>query len=179
MTPTKSDLSGAIRLALMRMPKEAEKHLLAALKGTDPDLAKLAAEYPEKRHLAMLAEPIAYLSRPAGRDALVEVLAGAESDQNRTILAMSLTHFPSDSKLRDAFLTAYGKIAPDAAIPLMGGANGHAILAQASSAFYDPTLTDWVLKEINSAKGEAADAMPPAGLDAAIKLMTSDQAIRN
>jgi hypothetical protein len=88
---------------------------------------------------------------------------------------MSLTHFPSDAKLRDAFLTAYGKIAPDAAIPLMGGANGHAILAQASSAFYDPTLTDWVLKEINSAKGEAADAMPPAGLDAAIKLMTSDQ----
>jgi hypothetical protein len=64
MTPSKSDLSGAIRLALMRMPKEAEKHLLAALKGTDPDPRQARRRVPEKLHLARLAEPIAYLSRP-------------------------------------------------------------------------------------------------------------------
>jgi hypothetical protein len=173
MTPTKADLIFPVRLALTRMPKEAEPVLIAALKGTDPDLAALAEKYPEKAYIPRVAEPLAYISRPAGRDAVIEALEKADNDSNRTVLATELTHFPSDAKMVKAYLDAYNKVPPNAAIALLGGGNGHAIIAQAAENFFDPSLTEWLVKETAAAKGEAADAMPPAALRAAIKLMTS------
>jgi hypothetical protein len=173
MTPTKADLIFPVRLALTRMPKESEPVLIAALKGTDPDLAALAEKYPEKAYIPRVAEPLAYISRPAGRDALLEALEKADNDSNRTVLATELTHFPSEPKIVKAYLAAYDKVPANAAIPLLGGGNGHAIIAQSAENFFDPTLTDWLLKETATAKGEAADAMPPAALRAAIKLMTN------
>ncbi|MBX3192565.1 MAG: hypothetical protein KF819_36610 [Labilithrix sp.] len=176
MTPTKGDLIFPVRLALTKMPKEAEPVLISALKGTDPDFATLASGYPEKAYIPRIAEPIAYISRPAGREAILEALAAADNDSNRTILATDLTHFPSDAKSVKAYLDAYAKVPPNAAIPLLGGGNGHAIIAQAAANFFDPSLTEWLLKETAAAKGEAADAMPPAALQAAIKLMTTQNA---
>ena len=173
MTPTKGDLIFPVRLALTRMPKDAEPVLIAALKGSDPDFAALAEKYPEKAFIPRIAEPLAYISRPAGRDAILEALDKADNDQNRTILATELTHFPSDAKTVKAYVDAYNKVPANAAIPLLGGGNGHAIIAQSAANFFDPTLTEWLLKETASAKGEAADAMPPAALQAAIKLMTT------
>lgn len=173
MTPTKADLIFPVRLALTRMPKEAEPVLIAALKGTDPELAALADKYPEKAYIPRVAEPLAYISRPAGRDAVIEALDKADNDSNRTVLATELTHFPSDPKTVKAYLDAYNKVPANAAIALLGGGNGHAIIAQASENFFDPSLTDWLIKETAAAKGEAADAMPPAALRAAIKLMTT------
>jgi hypothetical protein len=173
LTPSKSDLIFPVRLALTRMPKEAEPVLIAALKGTDPDLAALADKYPEKAWVPRIAEPLAYISRPAGRDAILEALDKADSDSNRTILATELTHFPSEPKTVKAYVDAYNKVPANAAIALLGGGNGHAIIAQSAANFFDPTLTDWLLKETAAAKGEAADAMPPAALQAAIKLMTT------
>jgi hypothetical protein len=173
MTPTKGDLIFPVRLALTRMPKEAEPVLISALKGTDPDLAALAEKYPEKAWIPRVAEPLAYISRPAGRDAILEALDKADNDSNRTILATELTHFPSDAKTVKAYVDAYNKVPANAAIALLGGGNGHAIIAQSAANFFDPTLTDWLLKETAAAKGEAADAMPPAALQAAIKLMTN------
>lgn len=173
MTPTKGDLIFPVRLALTRMPKESEPVLIAALKGTDPDLAALAEKYPEKAFIPRIAEPLAYISRPAGKEAILEALAKADNDQNRTILATELTHFPSDANTVKAYVDAYGKVPANAAIPLLGGGNGHAIIAQSAANFFDPSLTDWLLKETAAAKGEAADAMPPAALQAAIKLMNA------
>lgn len=171
MTPTKADLIFPVRLALTRMPKESEPVLIQALKA-EGEFAELAKAYPEKAYIPRIAEPIAYISRSTGRDAILEALAAADNDANRTILATDLTHFPSDPKSTKAYLDAYAKIPPNAAIALMGGGNGHAILAQTSANFFDPSLTEWLLKETAAAKGEAADAMPPAALQAAIKLMT-------
>lgn len=147
--------------------------LIAALKGSDPDFAKLGDTFPEKGFVPLVAESLAYISRPAGRDAILDVLEKTESAQNRTILATYLTHFASDPKLVKAFNDAYNKVPADAVMPLLRGGNGRAIMAQASANFFDPTLTDWLLKELAAAKGEAADVMPPAALHAAIKLMTS------
>ena len=175
MTPTKGDLIFPVRLALTRMPKESEPVLIAALKGTDPDLQALAEKYPEKAYIPRIAEPLAYISRPAGRDAILEALDKADGDQNRTVLATELTHFPSDANTVKAYVAAYNKVPANAAIPLLGGGNGHAIIAQSAANFFDPSLTDWLLKETASAKGEAADALPPAALQAAIKLMTNAQ----
>ena len=173
LTPTKGDLIFPVRLALTKMPREAEPVLISALKGTDPELAALAEKYPEKAFLPRVAEPLAYISRPAGRDAILEVLEKVDGVQNRTILATNLTHFPSDARSVKAYVDAYNKIPPNEAIPLLGGGNGHAIIAQFAANFFDPSLTEWLLKETAAAKGEAADAMPPAALQAAIKLMTT------
>lgn len=175
MTPTKRDLTFPVRNAVHKMAKDAEPELIKALKG-EGDYESLAATYPEKGHLPLIAEPLAYISRPAGLAAIQEALAGATTDQNRTILATYLTYFPTNPALVKAYTDAYAKIAPDAAIPLMGGANGHAVLAGAAANFFDPSLTPWILKEVAAAKGEAADAMPASGLPAAIKLMTVEQA---
>jgi hypothetical protein len=174
MTPNKRDLTFPVRLALHKMPKEAEPVLITALKG-EGDFSTLAAAYPEKAYLPLIAEPLAYISRTAGRDAIMDALASADSDQNRTMLATYLTYYPTDPKLVKAFTDAAAKIAPNSAIAAMGGGNGHAILVGAAANFFDPSLTPWILKEIASAKGEAADSIGPSGLPAAIKLMTPDQ----
>ncbi|MCL2777929.1 MAG: hypothetical protein FWD73_07990 [Polyangiaceae bacterium] len=175
LTPTKADLIFPVRLALSKMPKESEPILIAALKGTDPDFAALGQSYPNKGYIPLVAEPLAYISRPAGRNAILDALAAADNDTNRTVLAIDLTHFPSNPTSEKAYLDAYSKVDGNAAIPIMGGANGHAIMAQSAANFFNPSLTDWLLKETAAAKGEAAYAMPPAALQAAIKLMTNAQ----
>lgn len=175
MTPAKKDLTFPVRLALHKMPKEAEPLLIQALKG-EGDFQKLAEGYPDQAHVPLIAEPLAYISRPAGRDAILDALANAKNDSNRTILATYLTYFPTDPKLIKAYTDAYAKVAPNAAIALMGGSNGHAILAGAAANFYDSSITEWIVKEVAAAKGEAADAMPASGLPAAMKIMTPEQA---
>lgn len=174
MTPSKRDLTFPVRLALHKMPKDAEPVLIQALKG-EGDFAKLAEAYPEKAYVPLVAEPLAYISRPAGRDAILDALASSTSDQNRVMLATYLTYFPTEPKLVKAYTDTYAKIPQNSAIALMGGSNGHAILAGAAANFFDSSLTDWILKDIATAKGEEADAMTPSGLPAAIKLMTPDQ----
>lgn len=174
MTPAKKDLIFPVRLALHKMAKEAEPELIKALKA-EGDYAKLAEAYPEKAYVPLIAEPLAYISRPTGQAAILDALAGATNDQNRTMLATYLTYFPTDPKLVKAFTDAYAKVGANAAIPLMNGANGHAILAGTAANFFDASLTPWIVREVAAAKGEAADSMPPAALPAAIKLMTPDQ----
>jgi hypothetical protein len=176
MTPAKRDLVFPVRSALTRMPRESEPVLLVALAGTDPELAALAASYPDNGSVPRVAEPLAYISRRAGRDAILAALARADNDTNRTVLAIELTHFARETHAVKAFLEAYRKVPGDVEIPLLGGANAHAILAQAAAGFFDPSLTGWLLKENADAKGDAADAMPPAALPAAIKLMTTASA---
>jgi hypothetical protein len=100
--------------------------------------------------------------------------APTTTEANRAMLAPYLTHFPHDPKLVRTYLDAYGKIGPSTAIALMQGQNAHAILAGAAANFYDPSLVDWLLKEVAAAKGEAKDAMPASALPAAMKLMTVD-----
>lgn len=174
MTPTKKDLIFPVRLALHKMPKQAEPELIKALKG-EGEYEKLAQAYPEKAYVPLVAEPLAYISRPDGLAAILNALASADNDQNRVALATYLTYYPTDPKNVKAFTDAYAKVAPNAAIAMMGGSNGHAILAGTAANFFDPSLTDWLLKEVAAAKGEAADAMPASAFPAAIKLMTTDQ----
>jgi hypothetical protein len=181
LTPTKSDLSFPLRLALTKMPKDAEPLLIAALNGSDPELAALASAYPSKAWIPRLAEPLAYISRPAGRAAILAALEKADNDENRAILATELTHFPNEPSTVKAFLAAYRKVVPDATVNLMGGANARALMAQSVAAFFDPSLTKWLLDANAAARGEAADAMVPAALPSAIKLMTnaSSKAVGN
>jgi len=74
LTPTKVDLAASVRNALQKMPKESEPVLIQAIKG-EGDFAKLAEGYPDRAFVPVVAEPLAYISRAPGRDAIVEVLA--------------------------------------------------------------------------------------------------------
>lgn len=173
LTPTKSDLRGVVNNALMKMPVEAEPVLIGALDGSDAELAAMGKDFgAEATHLAILADTIAYLSRPKGRDAVIAALGKATNVTQRTVMAQSLIRFPPDAKTKEAFLAAYKSIPEDTAIALLGGVNAHAALAQASSHFYDPEMVKWLLKEMESAKGDLADALKLYAIEAAVKLMT-------
>jgi hypothetical protein len=175
LTPSKGELYGVVRSALLRMPNEAEGPLIAALKGTDPDFAKLASAYPDNAYVGFLAETLGYLSRNRGRDALVEALASADNDQNRTLLAMNLVRFPPERVSETAFLAAYKRVDPKSYVPLMGGVNARSSLLRASSHFYDAKLVDWLVKEKHAAKEEQLDEVTSDALDSLIKLMKPDQ----
>lgn len=176
MTPTKSDLIFPVRNALHKMPKESEPELIKALKG-EGDYQKLAEAYPDRGYLPLVAEPIAYISRPPGLAAVLEQLERKDlNPQNRVMLTTYLTFWPTDPKVMKAYQESYAKVPPEAAIAGMGGANGKAIVVGAASNFFDPSMVDWMVKENNSVKGgEAADQMPGAALPGAIKIMTSEQ----
>jgi hypothetical protein len=174
LTPAKAALTAPITKALMEIPKEAEPVLLAAAKGGDAELDKLAKENPEASHVPKLAQALAFLSRPAGKDAVIDMTANAANDANRALVATrALVHFPSDKKLTDAFLAAYGKTSAEASI--QGYGNAKALWAESASQTYDPALVDWLLKEAGALKGEAGAAFPPAALPSAIKLMPADK----
>jgi len=175
LTPTKVDLSASVRNALQKMPKESEPVLIQALKG-EGDFAKLAEGYPDRAFVPVVAEPLAYISRAAGRDAILDVLAKETNPSNVVMLASYLTYFrPVEAKTLKAYQDAYGKVPGNVAVTYMRGENGNSILAGSASAFFDSSLTDWILKSAAAAKGEAADAMPASAYPAAIKIMTPEQ----
>lgn len=175
LTPTKKDLQATTQNALLKLGKDSEPVLIAALNGSDKDFATLEALDTNKDYVGTLADTLSTISRPAGRDAVLAALAAADNDSNRTLLAAWLTKFPSDPRLVPAFLAAYKKIPANTSVDRLQGANAHGFLAQASANFYDPTLTDWLVKEILGAKGDEADAMQLLALDSAIKLMQPAQ----
>jgi hypothetical protein len=177
LTPAKSDLRATTNTALMRMAKDSEPQLVAALNASDPDFAKLDAAFgADKTYVAVVSDSLAWLSRPAGLDAILAALPQqSDNDTNRTIAAQSLIRFPTDPRIVPAFLAAYAKTPGNATVALMGGANAHGTLASASAQLYDPSLTDWLLKEIATAKGDEADAIQLLALESAIKLMTPAQ----
>lgn len=175
LDPRKGDLRPTAQAALLAVPKEAEESLMAALKGTDPELAKMAAEVPDKFGTAILADSISWISRPAGKDALLAALDAADSDTNRVVIAQSLTRFPPDQRTKDALLKTYAKIPAGTRLKTPGDPLGRPVLVQVSASFYDPSLTEWALKEVAASKGDEGASMIAFGLEAAIKMMTKDQ----
>ncbi len=175
LDPRKGDLRPTAQAALLAVPKEAEEALMAALKGTDPELAKMAAEVPDKFGTAILADSISWISRPAGKDALIAALDAADNDTNRVVIAQSLTRFPPDQRTKDALMKTYAKIPPGTRLKTPGDPLGRPVLVQVSASFYDPALTEWALKEVAASKGDEGASMIAFGLEAAIKMMTKDQ----
>jgi hypothetical protein len=158
----------------MAMPKEAEPLLIAALNGSDPEFAKLEATWEQKSYVGRVADALAWLGRPAGRDAALTALAAADNDANRAGIAQTLYRYPPDPRLVPAVLDAYKKI-PDGSTNSIIGGNPHVPLVIAAANLYDSSLTDWLLKEVATAKGEEKEATGLLGLTSAIKLMAPNQ----
>jgi hypothetical protein len=161
----KKDLTYPTRLSLVKMPKEAEAELINAL-----------AADPSASYVARVAETLGAIGRPPGRDAILDALAKANDDSNRAALAATLAQFPTTARSRTAFLDAYKKISPNASLGSYGGLNARAMLAGAAPSFFDPTMTEWLLRENAGATGDLASILPATALPAAIKLMTDANA---
>ncbi|MGH7271693.1 MAG: hypothetical protein ACREJ3_14780, partial [Polyangiaceae bacterium] len=174
LSPTKMDLNASARMALLKMAKAAEPELIKALNGQDPDYVTAGEAYKDKANLAILADTLALTSLPAGRDAILAALPGASTDTERTGLAQALVQFPDDPRVEPAFLGAYKKLTWNSTVDLLGALKPRAALAQASANFYDPSLTDWLLKEIAGAPDGASKLM---ALEAALKLMPSSKKV--
>jgi len=177
LQPEKAGLRAAVNAALMRMPKESEPVVIAALNGSDADLKKLADAVPDKAAPAVICDTLAWISRPPGRDACLNALNAATDDGIRTAIATNMYRFPADPRVLDGFRNAYGKTAASATAALLGGVNARGKLARVAGNFYDVSLTDWLVKEIAGAKGDkdTADALQLPALESAIKLMGPSQ----
>ena len=171
LTPEKKDLWATVEAALMHVPKESEPVLISVLKGDDPELAKMSAAFgDDKSHLALAAYALAWLSRTGGRDAVYTAAGSLDNDANRQAFGMAIVKFPLDGRSLCVFRGLYDGIKGDTDADL----SARAAMLQASSQFYDPSLTGWLLKEIGNAKGDSATALQLPALEAAIKLMTPD-----
>jgi hypothetical protein len=172
LTPSKIDLNGTVRVTLLGMAPLAEIELVKALQGTDPDYTAAGAAYKDKANLAIVADTLGLISRPNGRDAVVSALASADTDTTLTGLAQSLVQFPETPTIVPSFQAAYGKMKWSASVEFFGAMKPRAALLQAAANFYDPTLTDWLLKEMNGAPDETSKMMV---LESAMKVMPSDK----
>jgi hypothetical protein len=174
LTPTKTATLGAtIQFALLKMAKTAEPELIKALNGADPDFSAAASGFEDKgMATGIVAEVLAAIGRPSGRDAVLAALSGASNDTARTELAQALTQMPGDPRCEAAFLDTYKKVTWDASDSLLGGLKPRLALAQASAKFYDTKLVDWLLKESKGSPDYTGRIMQ---LEAAAKLMTPDR----
>ena len=150
------------------MAPAAEPELIKALNGTDPDYAKAGEAFKDKTNLAIVADTLGLLSRPGGRDAILNALPTADTDTTKTEFAQALVQFPSDPRVEPAFLAAYNKLTWNSSVELLGALKPRAALAQASASFYDSALTDWLVKETRAAPDAASKLLP---IEAALKLM--------
>jgi hypothetical protein len=167
LTPTKSDLIATTRTALLKMPKAAEEELIKALDGQDP-YAKAAVNFKDEANLAIIADVLALISRPAGRDAILNALPKADTDTTRAWFAQALVQFPEDARVEPAFMDAYKKLTWTSSVELLDRLKPRAALAQASANFYDAGLTDWLIKETMSAPDVESKLLP---LESAFKVM--------
>jgi len=171
LSPTKTATLGAkIQFALLKMAKDAEPELIKALNGTDPDYAA-QGPWDDKTNIGVVAEVLAIIGRPAGRDAILAALPGADTGTSRTELAQALTQMPNDARNEPAFLDTYKKVPWDDQDTLLGALTPRIALAQQSAKFYDPKLVPWLIKEMKGAPDYSARLVQ---LEAEAKLMTPD-----
>jgi hypothetical protein len=171
LTPSKLDLNATVNIALLKMAKDATPVLVSALKGADPDLKKAGSGFKDKADLAVVANALALLSLPAGRDAILSQMPG-DTDTTKTAFAQALVQFPADARVEPAFLAAYKAISPNATVDLLGSLKPRPALAQAAAQLYDPGLVPWLVKEANSTTDPAGKLLP---LDTALKLMDASE----
>ncbi|MGD0676653.1 MAG: hypothetical protein ABSC94_14635 [Polyangiaceae bacterium] len=170
LSPAKTATLGAtIQFALLKMAKDAEPELIKALNGQDPDYVNAATGFEDKANIGVIAEVLAQLGRPGGRDAILAALPTADTDTARTELAQALVQTPSDPRIEPAYLAAYNKLTWDSTDKLLGSLKPRAALAQQSAKLYDPKLLGWLLKEMKKAPDYTAKLLQ---LEPAFKLMT-------
>lgn len=178
MTENKIKLANPAKTALLKMPKKSVPLLTAALNGSDPDFAKIAADWDPKGkgYVIRLIDVLSYASTDAARDAILANIGSVDNDFNRAAFTQTLVLFPSDPKTLDAFKANYAKLPPIA--DGKGGAdtgNERSNLLVVAGDLYQPSLVPWLLSEAKAAKGDFIIAAQVNALQSAIKVAQPDQ----
>jgi HEAT repeat protein len=181
MNPQKADVAATASMALIKIGKASVPFLLSVLSGKEPDIVEFAkaqagtSAEEAKSYARWAAVELGAIGRAEGKAPLIDALAAADSDVNRSVMARELTKLPTGPDSEKAFQGAFDRINPSTLIP--PGNNARAQLVEASAHFFDPQLVPWLLREIKSGKGNQneRDVIQISALVSAIKLMTKDQ----
>jgi hypothetical protein len=173
MTHNKLGLANLAQAAIQRMPNEAEPFLAAALTGSDPDLAKLQADWDPKTkdYIPIIINVLAYTSLDSAREAITNFIPQLDNDTNRAAAGQMLIWFPTTPALIATFKGIYAKLPP---IADKGGSDTgqeRAQLLGVASEFFDQSLGPWALAESANAKGTNMLSAKVGAIQSAVKLM--------
>ena len=174
MTHNKLGIAALAQSAIQRMPKDAEPHLAAALTGSDPDLAKLQADWDlkTKDYVPIIINVLAYTSLDSARDAILAYIPQLDNDTNRSAAAQMLIWFPTTPMTVATFKGLYSKLPPIASNTSSGDTgNERAQLLGVASEFFEPSLGPWAVSEASTAKGTNMLSAKVSAIQSAIKLM--------
>lgn len=184
LDPGKGDLATTALLALVKIGKPSVDRAAKVLDESDPLVAFAKKAIKEATDadkeptgnpaLASAAAIIGMAGRADGADPLIAALGGKLSDEDKAIIVGELPKLPPSDKTKNAFKTAFSSISIDTSIQ---GTPALAILAEASSKFYDAGMVDWMLEQAQNTKGggESKTAVQQALVSSAIKLAKADQ----
>ncbi|HEX4517724.1 MAG TPA: hypothetical protein VH054_29475 [Polyangiaceae bacterium] len=173
MTRNKLKIAALAQSAIQRMPKDAEPFLAGALTGSDPDLAKLQADWDPKTkdYVPIIINVLAYTSLDSARDAILSYIPQLDNDTNRAAAAQMLIWFPTTPQTVATFKSIYAKLPPIADKGDNDTGSERAQLLGVASEFFDPTLGPWAVNEASTAKGTNMLAAKVSAIQSAIKLM--------
>lgn len=173
MTHNKLGIAALAQSAIQRMPKDAEPFLAAGLTGSDPDLAKLQADWDPKTkdYIPILINVLAYTSLDAARDAILAYIPQLDNDTNRAAAAQMLIWFPTTPQTVATFKGIYSKLPPIADKGDNDTGTERAQLLGVASEFFDPSLGPWAVTEASTAKGTNMLSAKVSAIQSAIKLM--------
>ena len=173
MTHNKLGIANLAQAAIQRMPADCEPFLAGALNGSDPDLAKLQADWDPKTkdYIPIIINVLAYTSLNSARDAIVSYIPQLDNDTNRAAAAQMLIWFPTTPALVSTFKGIYAKLPPIADKGDNDTGQERAQLLGVSSEFFDQSLGNWALSESANAKGTNMLSAKVGAIQSAIKLM--------
>jgi hypothetical protein len=170
LTKSKQSLANLADAAIRSIAAAAVPVLAAALAGSDPDLAKLEAEWgPDREWVAIVLHALGETTLPRARDAIVAFVPHLGSDANRLAAAQSLLYFPTTPRTVSTFEAIYESLPP---VSKKGDTGGQrAVLLAAAGQLFDGALAAWALREASKATGEQAVGAQYGALTSAIALM--------
>jgi hypothetical protein len=180
--PTKGALQTDAVVALVKIGKPAVASATQLLRGENKELVEFAALKARKAagspvaltdapHVRAAAIVLGTIGHSSAAPAMIAALEQEKNETNQAVLLRELTKLPSSPEIEQAFKAGFQKLEPDAVIP--PGDPALAVLAEASTSFFDPEFVPWLLSEAAKVKGD--DDTRSTLLVSAIKLMTPEQ----
>ncbi len=188
LDPSKVDGHATAVLALVKIGKPSVDAALKLLADEDTKLkehhfvkvqaATKAKKPPEDApHVRMAAIILGAIGNTAAASQMIAVLGKTESLPQKAVIAREIARLPPTAETKKAFQEAFAAMKSDTAIPETSG-NALATLCEASSLFYDPAMSEWLLQSVDALKGADEDkkAIQAVAITTATKLMKPAQA---
>jgi hypothetical protein len=178
MTHNKIGIATVAKSAIMTMPNDAEPFLAAALNGSDPELAKLGADWSQDNgdpqyhgYILNLIDVLGYTALDSARDAIIAYIPSIDTDQNRAAAVKMLVWFTASPQTIATYKTVYTGLPPIADKAGTDTGSERAGLLSIASQFFEASLGSWALSQASTAKGTSMLAAKAGALQSAIKVM--------